>query len=156
MSPHAKTYEAVIRRTFPHPVARVYRAWTQPEHVAAWLRPSEEVGFTVLGFDLRVSGEYHFRYAHGGGIFPVQGKFLTVEPERSLIFTWLPRAPHIDAGKDTLVSVWFRRVPPDSTEVELRHTLFPDETMCQCHEKNWQGTLEQLSRHLAGHTQSPR
>lgn len=156
MNPNPKTYEARIKRSFPHPVSRVYRAWTQAEHVAAWLKPSEEVGFTVIRFDLRPGGEYDFRYEHGGGIFPVRGKFLTLEPERSIIFTWLPYAPHIDAGKDTLVSVWFRPMLPNSTEVELRHTLFPDETMCQCHEKNWLGTFEQLSRHLAGHTKQPQ
>ena len=153
MKPNSPSHEAIIKRTFPHPLSRVYRAWTQPEHVAAWLKPSEEVGLTVLSFDLRVGGGYDFRYEHGGGIFPVRGKFLTVEPDRSLIFTWLPYAPHIDAGKDTMVSVWFRHVAPGSTEVELRHTLFPDTTMCQCHEKNWLGTMEQLSRYLAGNTQ---
>ena len=149
MKPAPKTHEAVIRRTFPHPLARVYRAWAQPEHVAGWLKPSEELSLTVLAFELRVGGDYDFQFAHGASIFPVRGKFLTVEPERSLIFTWLPYPPHVDAGKDTLVSVWFRPVTPGSTEIELRHTLFPDETMCHCHERNWQGTLEQLSRHLA-------
>ncbi|MBI3886440.1 MAG: SRPBCC domain-containing protein [Opitutae bacterium] len=153
MKPPPPTYEAVIKRTFPHPLSRVYRAWTQPEHVAAWLKPGEEVSLTVVSFDLRVGGEYHFRYEHGVGIFPVRGKFLTLEPERLIIFTWRPYAPHPDADKDTMVSVWFRSLQPDSTEVELRHTLFPDEPMCQCHEKNWWGTLEQLSRYLAGHTQ---
>ena len=150
-----QTYEALIKRTFPHPLSRVYRAWTQPEHVALWLKPSEEVSLTVLGFDLRVGGAYDFRYEHGTGVFPVRGKFLTVEPERSIILTWQPYPPHVDAGKDTMLSVWFRSVSPEATEVDLRHTLFPDETMCQCHEKNWWGTLEQLSRHLAGDTKQP-
>jgi uncharacterized protein YndB with AHSA1/START domain len=156
MKPNPKTYEALIKRTFPHPVSRVYRAWAQSEHVAAWLRPSEEVGFTVLSFDLRVGGQYDFRYEHGGAVFPVRGNFLTVEPERSIIFTWLPYEPHIDTGKDTMVSVWFRSVQPNSTEVELRHTLFPDETMCQCHDKNWWGTMEQLSRYLADNAKPPK
>lgn len=156
MKSNPKTSEAFIKRTFPHPLSRVYRAWTQAEHVAAWLKPSEELGLKVLGFELRVGGGYDFQFEHGGNIFPVRGKFLTVEPEHSLIFTWLPYASHVDAGKDTLVSVWFRPVSPSSTEVELRHTLFPDETMCQCHEKNWWGTMEQLSRYLAGITEQPK
>lgn len=150
MSKTPKTYEALIKRTFPHPVSRVYRAWTQPEHVAAWWKPSEDARMTVVSYDLRVGGEYHFRYEHEGGIFPVCGKIVALEPERTLIFTWTPQEPHVDAGKDTMVSVWFRSLDADSTEVELRHTLFPDETMCQCHENGWLGTFEQLSRHLAG------
>lgn len=148
MNPRQQTYEALVRRSYPHPVSRVYRAWVLPEHIAGWWKPNEQISMRVVQFDLMIGGQYRFEYRFSDGLFPVRGNFLTVEPERTLIFTWQPQEPDVDAGKDTLVSVWFRRLSEGATEVEVRHTLFPDETMRQRHEDGWAGTMEQLSRYL--------
>jgi uncharacterized protein YndB with AHSA1/START domain len=81
-------------------------------------------------------------------LFPVRGRFLTIRDEECLIFTWEPQPPDVDAGKETLVSVWFRELEPGVTELELRHTLFPDATMRQRHEDGWIATLDRLTRYL--------
>jgi Activator of Hsp90 ATPase homolog 1-like protein len=54
-----------------------------------------------------------------------------------------------DAGKETMVSVWFRARGDGSTEVEVRHTLFPDESMRARHQEGWTGTLDRFGRLLA-------
>jgi uncharacterized protein YndB with AHSA1/START domain len=82
-------------------------------------------------------------------VFPLRGRFLTIEPEKTLIFTWLPQPPDPDAGKDTMVSVWFRSRAGEETEVEVRHTLFPDEPMRARHQDGWVGALNRLGRLLA-------
>ena len=102
----------------------------------------------VEKFDLREGGEYYFRFASSHGDCPVSGKFLSIQPEHSLIFSWLPLEPHPDAGKDTMVSVFFRPLPDDHTEVEVRHTLFPDDAMRVCHSDGWNAALDRLTRHL--------
>ena len=63
----------------------------------------------VVEFDFREGGGYYFRYTWGEQ--PLRGKFLTIEPEKSLVFTWLLQPPDLDAGNETLVSVWFRPGP---------------------------------------------
>jgi len=35
------------------------------------------------------------------------------------------------------------------TEVEIRHTLFPDVAMRDCHSEGWNGTLDNLAAHLS-------
>ena len=141
-------FETQIIRQFPHPVAKVYRAWTMVEHIEQWFCPSDDVTLEVTQFDLREGGEFRFLYTWPNGVFPVNCKFLTITPEQTLIFTWEPQAPHQDAGKETMVSVFFRSLKSSLTEVEIRHTLFPDDAMRICHHDGWCGTLDRLSRHL--------
>jgi uncharacterized protein YndB with AHSA1/START domain len=149
--------EAVLLRRFPHPVSRVFRVWTDPVHIAEWFRPFDDVVLRVETFEFREGGEYFFRYTWPEGVFPVRGKFLTIRTEECLIFSWLPQPPDIDAGKDSLVSVWFRAIAENVTEIELRHTLFPDESMRRRHEEGWIATLDRLTRFLlANETKTPR
>jgi uncharacterized protein YndB with AHSA1/START domain len=83
-----------------------------------WFRPFDDVTMKVLRFDLRERGEYFFHYTWPEGEFPVRGEFLTVTPQQCLIFTWKPQDPDVDAGKETMVSVFFRALSGQETEVE--------------------------------------
>ena len=49
--------ELVITRTFDAPVALVWRAWPEPEHLSKWFGPK---GITVphCTIDFRVGGKY--------------------------------------------------------------------------------------------------
>ena len=93
-----------------------------------------------------VDNVFHFTWPRSE--FLLEGKFLTVRPNECLIFTWAPQPPDVDAGKDTMVSVFFRAVAESETEVEVRHSLFPDDSMRQRHEGCWNATLDQLRRRL--------
>jgi uncharacterized protein YndB with AHSA1/START domain len=144
------TLEATLVRRFTSPVSLVYEAWTQPRHLEHWLSPADEIRMEVVEFDFREGGGYFFRYTWvENNILPLRGRFLTIKPEQSLIFTWLPQPPDPDAGKDTMVSVWFRPCPDGQTEVEVRHTLFPDEPMRGRHQEGWTGAFNRLHMLLA-------
>jgi uncharacterized protein YndB with AHSA1/START domain len=143
------TFEAVIIRQLDAPVKLVYQTWTQAEHLPHWLSPADNVMLEVVRFEFREGGDYYFRYTWDqAGRFDVLGKFLTIVPEDTLIFSWEPQEPDEDAGKQTMVSVWFRRRGPRQTEIEIRHTLFPDEAMRRRHHDGWIGTIDRLTRHL--------
>jgi uncharacterized protein YndB with AHSA1/START domain len=142
------TSEAIIIRRYAHPLDHVYQAWTRPAHMEQWFRPFDDVTMKVITFDLREGGEYFFRYTWPQGEFPLKGKFLTVRPRECLIFTWTPQPPDVDAGKDTMVSVFFRPIHAQETEVEVRHTQFPDEPMRRRHLEGWSATVDRLGRNL--------
>jgi uncharacterized protein YndB with AHSA1/START domain len=141
--------EARIVRRFTQPNSLVYQMWTQPEHLERWLSPDDDILLKVVEFDFRVGGEFFFRYTWGDNLFPIRGRFLNIEPEKCLIYTWLPQPPDPDAGKETMVSVWFRPLADGGTEVEVRHTLFPDTPMRDRHQEGWAGAMGRLERHLA-------
>lgn len=148
MENRAETHEAMVTRRFPHPVARVFRAWSEPRHIEGWLRPNIDCALRVVRFDFREGGEFYFHYAWNDAASPVQGKFLSIVPERTLIYSWSPQPPDPHAGRETMVSVWFRAVADDVTEVELRHTLFPDETMRERHHCGWCAAFDLLACQL--------
>ncbi len=148
MEPAPRSFEASLVRRYPHPVSRVYRAWTMPEHLQQWLIPSDGMTLEVIKCNLREGGEFYYRFSSPQGDCPVSGKFLSIRPEQTLIFSWLPLNPHPDAGKETVVSVFFRIIEPSLTEVEVRHTLFPDKPMCECHIEGWNGAFDRLAIYL--------
>jgi uncharacterized protein YndB with AHSA1/START domain len=78
--------EVLITRVFDAPRERVFRAWTDPDEVAAWYGPGER--FTTprdrIRIDLRVGGRYELTMVmrDGGAEFPVGYEILElVEPE---------------------------------------------------------------------------
>ena len=144
----SSSLEARVLRRYPHPLERVYEAWSQPEHLRQWFRPYDDVILDIVEFDLREGGRYVFRFTWPQSQFLLHGQFLTVQPEQCLIFTWTPDPPDVDAGKETMVSAFFRRISAGETEVEVRHTRFPDESMRQRHEGCWNSTLDQLLKRL--------
>lgn len=68
-----------VERDYPHPIEKVWRAVTAPEHLGQWFPSPVEV-------DLRPGGEMRFG-ASGGGP-GAAGVVEAVDPPRRLAFTW--------------------------------------------------------------------
>lgn len=79
--------ELVLTRVFAAPREIVWRAWTDPKHLARWWGPK---GFTnpVCELDVRPGGAIHIHMCGPDGVvYPMKGVFHEiVEPER-LVFT---------------------------------------------------------------------
>jgi uncharacterized protein YndB with AHSA1/START domain len=58
-TPNTERRDIVLTRTVPHPREKVWRAFTQPEHIAKWWGPN---GFTntIHEMDVRVGGTWRF------------------------------------------------------------------------------------------------
>ncbi len=69
-----------FRRRLPHPPAKVWRALTEPEHLAAWF-PTTVEGDLTPGATLR----YNFREMNLPGF---EGNVLACDPPRLLEFDW--------------------------------------------------------------------
>jgi len=67
-------------RKLRHPPEKVWRALTEPAHLAAWF-PTEIAGERATGAALR------FTFRHGEGP-PIDGEMLTYEPPSVLEFRW--------------------------------------------------------------------
>jgi len=67
-------------RAVPHPPEKVWRALTEPEHLAGWF-PTEIIGERAAGAALR----FEFRDGEGPGF---DGTMITYDPPRLLEFFW--------------------------------------------------------------------
>jgi uncharacterized protein YndB with AHSA1/START domain len=86
-APGTRIRELTLTRVFAAPRELVFRAWTDPGHVARWWGP---MGFTnpVCDWDARPGGaiRVHMR-GPDGVVYPMAGVFHEVVPPERLVFT---------------------------------------------------------------------
>lgn len=138
-----------VKRVFQAPVAKVYRAWTEPEIMNAWFHPNKDMT-SVCSADLRVGGRYEVRMIpEEGGPFVVGGVYEEIVPEEKLAFTW--RWQHDEGeepNEETLVTLFFRAIDAGQTEVTLRHERFGSDEERDNHTLGWQETFNRLEEAL--------
>ena len=118
IEPGADGREIVFTRIIDAPRELVFKAWTEPKHLAQWWGPR---GMTnpVCEVDLRPGGAYRIVMRSPDGVdYPVRGVYLEIVESERLVFTiaahdhpaeWQDRLnqyrPKEDAGPD-LKQVW--------------------------------------------------
>jgi uncharacterized protein YndB with AHSA1/START domain len=92
--------ELSISRLISAPPAKVWKAWSRPEHLANWWIP-EPIECKVMKLDLRPGGGFETLMREGEEEFKphVEACFLEVVPEQRLVWTttlsegWRPTEP---------------------------------------------------------------
>ena len=80
--------EVAWTRSFAAPRERVFRAFTEPEHVQRWLLGPEGWTMPVCEMDLRVGGAWRYVWRNGDGDeFAIQGVFREIERPARLVYT---------------------------------------------------------------------
>ena len=110
------TRAVVVEREFPFPPERLWRALTQPHLIAEWLMNNDFEPMVGHRFNLR--GEW-------GGVLDCE--VLTVEPMRTLAYTW--DFSHEDPAFDLKSVVTFTVTPtPAGTHLRMEQAGFrPDQ-----------------------------
>lgn len=145
--------EVTIRRVFDASRELVFRAWTEPRHVAQWFGPHQ---FTnpVCEIDARASGQILIQMqAPDGSAHPMRGVFEeVVEPER---IVFISTAFEDQNGKPQLVArntVTFHE-RDGQTEMTLHSIVLkatPDMAgPLSGMEQGWVESFEKLGAHLA-------
>ncbi len=155
-----ETAVVVIRRTFAAPRERVFRAWTEPEHLKRWFAPTDDFATPLAEVDLRVGGRYRLgllRPPGGCGCTPssecadagptmkyVGGTYEVIQPFEKLVFTWAWEESDM-APDETRVTVEFLD-RAGQTEVVLTHERLPSQESRDQHTHGWTGCLNRLGR----------
>lgn len=145
--------EFVFTRVLEAPRALVFKAWTDPRHMAQWWGPG---GFTnpVCELDVRPGGAIRIDMRSPDGMtFPMKGTFEeVVEPER-LVFT--STALENEAGEPGLVAHNTMTFTEEGggTRLVIRAvvTHVTPEAMAALEgmEAGWTQSLDKLAQHLA-------
>ncbi len=145
MSPAiATTFTLRLTRTYAASRERIFRAWTDPQELVQWFRPTDEYQSRVLALDARPGGTYMIEMVHrGGNVSRVSGRFIDVMAPERLAFTW--KFDTMPGAVETLVTVELRE-SAGGTELTLTHERFPTEEQSERHKWGWTGSLEQLAR----------
>jgi len=123
-----------VERHYPHPIEKVWRAVTLPEHLGQWFPSPVEI-------DLRSGGAMQF--GAFGGDAAAHGTVEELDAPRLLTFTW---------GKDRMT---FELAPDgDGTRFSLTH-IFDDRAGAASFATGWEMCLAGLRHVLAGEPLPP-
>lgn len=130
---HEDAWTLTFVRRLPHPPEKVWRAITEPEHLAAWF-PTTIEGERAPGVPLR------FAFP-GGEVAPIDGLMIGCDPPRLLEFRW--------GGDETLR---FELQPDgEGTRLTLINTI-RDVGKAARDSAGWDVCLDTLAHHLDGTT----
>lgn len=144
-----------VERTYEADIARVWRAFTDPEVMKEWWGPEGFETFKVES-DLRPGGEHriHMR-APNGHTSIVGGTYRDVVPHEVISFELVhhcdavPEVFDASALGPTLVTITFEEVAPGKTRVVLVHEGFEEAVPAEAHEGGWSSSFAKLDRAIA-------
>jgi uncharacterized protein YndB with AHSA1/START domain len=149
-----KLTQYTIERKFTAPPERVYRAFTDPAELAAWVW-GEFAQTASAEIDLTINGTFGISIDEGQGLrSAMRGIYLVIEPNKRLIHTvhWDASVGYNESGKalDEILVIDF---VAEGTGCWLRylHMGIPDDgRSAAAHEKSVRSTLDSLEKHLDG------
>lgn len=144
--------QVTLVRTFSASVERLWNAFTTVEDILKWHSPA---GMTNprAEVDLRVGGTYAItmKYDDTGEQVTVRGVYKIIEKPNKLVYTW----KWDGSDEETEVTVLFRKVSDNETEVILNHagfSLHPTESDLannwthESHKAGWTTGLDKLEK----------
>ncbi len=133
MTNTAPTHTVVVEREVPHPPEKIWRALTQGPLIEEWLMKND--------FQPVVGHRFSFRADWGS----VDGKVLTVEPPKTLSYTWAAY------GLETVVT-WVLTPIPTGTNLRMEQSGFRSETDAAYKGATygWQNFIGNLERVVGG------
>lgn len=134
--------EVTIRRTFPHPIDRVFAALTDPAELVRWWGP-RGIATSKVEIDLRPGGACRWVMHPDGATAVLHGTIVEVDPPVLVSMTnqW--------EGDDTETFVTFRLTPLDrGTELEIHHQRLPADPGPPAFGEAWNAALDSLANHL--------
>ena len=138
----------VITRVFDAPRELVFKAWTEPAHMAQWFGPR---GFTskVLKHDLRAGGAYRVHMVGPDGDHWSQGVYReVVPPERlAMTFGW-GDANGNRTRPETTLTLLFEDVG-GKTRLTMHQTFSKETDSTRGAREGWTQTLEHLAEFVA-------
>jgi uncharacterized protein YndB with AHSA1/START domain len=149
--------ELTIDRFIAAPPARVWKAWSTPDHLAKWWIPAP-IECQVVKLDLRPGGGFETLMREGTGDFQphVEACFLDVVPESRLVFTtvlkegWQPVEPWL-----ALTAIITFEAEGNGTRYASR-VLHKNAADSRKHEEmgfeeGWGTAIKQLAAFVVGH-----
>lgn len=140
--------ELVVTRIIDAPRSLVFKAWTQPEHIARWWGPQ---GFVTIGcdMDIRIGGRFRFgmRSPQGTEHWKVGLYRDIVEPER-IVFTFAWENADGTPGHELLTVVSFAE-HGTKTKLTLHQAVFETTAWRDDHRTGWTSCLERFAEYIA-------
>ena len=121
---------------------KLFDAWLDPEILARFIRPGEDMSVPKATTDPKVGGRFLIVMRVGDQDLPHAGTYQTIDRPNRLAFTWESPMSPVD---DSTVTIDFEAAE-GGTNVRLNHVRFPSEESRDNHEKGWARILATLAQ----------
>lgn len=160
MESNTNSQELIIKRVFEVPSARVWLAWTEPEHFKKWWGP-RDFSCPVAEMDVRVGGKYlACMRGPDGKDYWSTGTYKEIMPLEKIVVTdsfadekgnVVPSSHYGMEGfpLELTVAVTFEEVD-GKTKMTLRHEGLPAGEMKDQTEAGWSESFDKLAESLKG------
>jgi uncharacterized protein YndB with AHSA1/START domain len=134
----------MVQRQFKASPERLFEAWTKPELMMQWFHGGEKMTTPMAEADLRVGGAWRLEMrGEQGKSYPCGGSYKVIEPPHKLVFSWRPDSK---SDYETTVTLRFKKVSENLTELTLTHEGLRDEKEKASHQGGWEGCLKVLTQ----------
>lgn len=130
-----------LKKTINAPVESVFNAWLQADMLSKFMVPMPGMPEPRVEADGKQGGGFVIQMLVGDREIPHKGTYLTVDPYQKIVFTW--ESPFSVEG--STVTIRFRSISTNQTEVDFLHNKFKGEEERSDHENGWINILERLS-----------
>lgn len=133
-----------LHRVLKAPVARVYRAFSDPKAKAVWLPPFGFVG-GVESFEFKVGGRYRMSFTNFTNEKKESwsGTFTAIEPNELIVYKDEFDDPNLPG--EMTVTVSFKKVSC-GTELSIKHEGIPEMIPAEMCYLGWQESLVKLAQ----------
>lgn len=129
-----------ITRTISAAREDLFEAWLTPGALKEFVRPGPTITIPKAEVDARVGGSFLIVMQYGEQSIEHRGEYRTIDKYDVLAFTWVSEY----AGKSSVVTLTFKELAPNKTELTLEHTGLPSDKERENHGKGWTGIVEAL------------
>lgn len=137
-------------KNFSAPVERLYKAWTTPEDLKQWWKPSEN-HLTNVELENREGGKikYEFDNKDGQHAVTITGEYKEVKPNEKLVYTWNWDVASDNVKKsDHQLTITFS-ADGDGSKIAVTQENFQDGEAVKPHQEGWEKALNDLSEYLS-------
>jgi uncharacterized protein YndB with AHSA1/START domain len=130
-----------VEKTIGAPIEKVFDAWLNPKILAQFMMPMPGMPESDVKNDVREGGSFSIIMHAGNDELPHTGKYLEIKRPDKLIFTWVSHC----SADNSIVTLNFKKIDNNKTNVSLSHVKFIDEKTRSDHEGGWTGILSKLN-----------
>lgn len=145
--------EIFIRRILAAPRTLVFKAWTDPQHLARWFGPND---FTVphVALDLRVGGKWRIGIrSPEGRDYAMHGVYREIVVPERLVFTHIWEEGHDSPNHETLITIKLAE-SAGKTTLTFHKAILKDLTAHASQTTGWNQCLDRLGVYMAGYAQN--
>ncbi len=130
-----------LNKTINAPIEKVFDAWLEPEMLTRFILPAPGMPQPDVENDAREGGRFTIIMHVGDDKIPHTGSYLTVDRPNRLVFSW----ESLYSIDDSTVTLDFKAIDANTTNVELTHVKFLHEEARSDHEGGWGNILDKLN-----------